>query len=46
MIRILKALLLAWVGKKAFDYATADGETPKAAARPKARSTRGRAKHA
>ena len=46
MFRILKALVLAWVGKKVYDAVTHDEEPAKTASRPKARTSRGRAKHA
>ena len=45
MWRILKALVLAWVGKKVYDSVTADDEPAKVASRGKTRG-RGRAKHA
>lgn len=46
MFRILKALVLAWLGKKVFDAVTQGEEPAKTAPRPKGRATRGRAKHA
>jgi len=46
MFRILKVILLGWLGKKAFDYATTEDEAPKAVGNRQKRNTRGRAKHA
>lgn len=45
MWRILKALVLAWVGKKVYDAVSADDEPAKVASRGgKTRGGRGRAK--
>jgi hypothetical protein len=45
MRRILKALFLAWIGKKVYDYAQRDDEQPRSASRGRVRS-RTRTKHA
>ena len=47
MWRILKALVLAWVGKKVYDAVTTEDEPTKVASGAgKTRGGRGRAKHA